>query len=473
MTDIQQKFKYAVIIAAIITRGYMLITREGFMHPDSIYQSLEQSHRIVFGYGLIPWEFIYGIRSWLLPIGYAALFKIGIALSIKDIMNLVFICRFFSTVFSLILLYVTYMVAKEIFNKKIAIYSAFFATFTGFLIAWTNDTSTVVISTTYVLICLYYISKGLKNPVSSNYTLAGLALGIAFMLRFDTMLFAIPFTAIILYQKEYKGILYLTIGLVIMILLQGTLDYFTWGSFLHSPIAFIDHNLIQKKSALFGTLPFYYYIVMLAINIGHILVIPYSIEKKQGFALIAIPATFFFLSFSLIPHKELRFMIPILPFLSILAGKGLEKLEKTDKILAIGMVAFTLFFGLVSTPNAFGGGHEENIQALTFIRERDDVTGMAYVVPYFNSGLYTFLHKRIPVAALNTQSMSPMLNMIECGKPDLDLIGYQCTPLDEMVDEKTFNYVMTENMILEEELMENGFEKMAQFGLTSVYKRVD
>jgi hypothetical protein len=27
----------------------------------------EQAHRLVFGYGLVPWEFQLGMRSWLLP----------------------------------------------------------------------------------------------------------------------------------------------------------------------------------------------------------------------------------------------------------------------------------------------------------------------------------------------------------------------------------------------------------------------
>jgi len=39
----------------------------GINHPDEVFQSLEQAHRLVFGYGAVPWEFEYGARSWLLP----------------------------------------------------------------------------------------------------------------------------------------------------------------------------------------------------------------------------------------------------------------------------------------------------------------------------------------------------------------------------------------------------------------------
>ena len=37
-------------------------------HPDELFQYLEQTHRLVFGYGLIPWEYKEFIRSWLIPL---------------------------------------------------------------------------------------------------------------------------------------------------------------------------------------------------------------------------------------------------------------------------------------------------------------------------------------------------------------------------------------------------------------------
>lgn len=38
------------------------------VHPDELIQYLEQAHRIVFGYGVVPWEFREFIRSWLIPL---------------------------------------------------------------------------------------------------------------------------------------------------------------------------------------------------------------------------------------------------------------------------------------------------------------------------------------------------------------------------------------------------------------------
>ncbi|HZU65483.1 MAG TPA: hypothetical protein VFF98_17480 [Novosphingobium sp.] len=37
------------------------------LHPDELMQYFEQANRLVTGHGTVPWEYRYGIRSWLLP----------------------------------------------------------------------------------------------------------------------------------------------------------------------------------------------------------------------------------------------------------------------------------------------------------------------------------------------------------------------------------------------------------------------
>jgi len=37
-------------------------------HPDEVFQYLETAHRLVFGQGVVTWEWRYGMRGWLLPL---------------------------------------------------------------------------------------------------------------------------------------------------------------------------------------------------------------------------------------------------------------------------------------------------------------------------------------------------------------------------------------------------------------------
>ncbi|HEY9580421.1 MAG TPA: hypothetical protein VIR65_11250 [Rhizorhapis sp.] len=73
--------RYAVAVAGIMVLGIVLRIAAtwpmSMHHPDEVIQYLEQAHRLVFGYGVIPWEYRYGMRQWLLPLLLAGPMKLG------------------------------------------------------------------------------------------------------------------------------------------------------------------------------------------------------------------------------------------------------------------------------------------------------------------------------------------------------------------------------------------------------------
>ena len=58
---------WLILLVAVALR-LSAVTLYGTHHPDEAFQYLEQGHRLVFDYGLVPWEFRYFIRSWLIPL---------------------------------------------------------------------------------------------------------------------------------------------------------------------------------------------------------------------------------------------------------------------------------------------------------------------------------------------------------------------------------------------------------------------
>jgi GPI mannosyltransferase 3 len=55
------------VILGLVLRLAALRTA-GIEHPDEIFQYLEQTHRLLFGTGVVPWEYRYGIRGGLMPL---------------------------------------------------------------------------------------------------------------------------------------------------------------------------------------------------------------------------------------------------------------------------------------------------------------------------------------------------------------------------------------------------------------------
>ena len=56
-----------VLLVALGVRLWIVATHSYVVWPDETFQYLEPAHRLVFGSGIITWEFLDGIRSWFLP----------------------------------------------------------------------------------------------------------------------------------------------------------------------------------------------------------------------------------------------------------------------------------------------------------------------------------------------------------------------------------------------------------------------
>ena len=41
------------------------VSSDWIYRSDELVQHLEQAHRLVFGYGIVPWDYHYGARNWL------------------------------------------------------------------------------------------------------------------------------------------------------------------------------------------------------------------------------------------------------------------------------------------------------------------------------------------------------------------------------------------------------------------------
>ena len=51
--------------AAFFLRVGVAVSSDWIYRSDELVQHLEQAHRLVFGYGIVPWDYHYGARNWL------------------------------------------------------------------------------------------------------------------------------------------------------------------------------------------------------------------------------------------------------------------------------------------------------------------------------------------------------------------------------------------------------------------------
>ncbi len=404
-----------------ILRVRLALTDDGLYWPDEIFQSLEPAHRLVFGYGFVPWEFIVGARNWALPGLVAGLMGLARALGLDSAGGYLGFIKVSFALLGTATAWGSYRLARVYGAVPLA------AAAGAALLA-------------LAAVPLYFAPRAMSENASAPAVVLGLALalapdasrralvggasllGLAVMLRLQNGIFCVGLVLLLLARRQWRaaglclGVLAVWAGLF------GLLDKLTWGQWFHSAIVYVDFNLRLRIGTFWGIAPFSYYgRVLLDGMRGVTLVVGVlgllGLRRAPGLALLA--ASFFVLH-AYQPHKELRFLVPSFALFAALVGVGMGELLGLLKSphpragLALGVAAVGAVSAALSGRLTFGDlGHYEDTRPqlsayddsgpvnrlLTVAGQRDDLCGLKIEAPVHIAwtGGYSYLHRRVPL----------------------------------------------------------------------------
>jgi GPI mannosyltransferase 3 len=311
----------AIFVAAFTLRMVVPILWPGIHYPDEIIQSLEQAHRLVFGNGLVPWEFRDGARSWLLPALLAAPMWLGDALAPE------------TGAYRLLAL---------------ALVAALSASSAAIGYAWAGRHGTHHAMLAAVVLCtwfelVYFGARALgevvaaaflfagvclcagREPLSRRHDVfAGFCLAGAFVFRFHLA----PALAVAALWRCRAGLrgrwLPMLAGAAIPLLALGIADSLAWSEPFASIVNNYRVNILQGRSHVYGTSGAGWYVLGLA---GHwryafpaIVLLALWGARREPLPLLV--AATIVLVHSLVAHKEYRFIYPALPLVVFCAALG-------------------------------------------------------------------------------------------------------------------------------------------------------
>lgn len=323
------------VLAATLALS-LLFTVAAALLSDSVFQ-VDEHFQVVEFTGLklgvtpasaLPWEHAARIRSWMQPGAYAWLGRGLEAAGVTDPFALLRAFRLASGLLSWSALAALVLAVRAWIPsarwRRVACLSLTLPYFVPYLAARLSSESgatTFVVLALAALLPLAAAPGGIPfgSPSLGRLGAAGAALGFAFEMRYQAGLVAVGLLLWVLVhdRNRWRTLGALLGGMAFPLALGLAVDAWGYGSFQVVPWRYLSVNLLEGKAASFGTSPLPAYLWFLA---G--LFPPFGLALLLGLLLFwwrfpRHPLTWATLPFvavhSLIGHKEIRFLFPILP----------------------------------------------------------------------------------------------------------------------------------------------------------------
>ncbi|XP_021167723.2 GPI mannosyltransferase 3 [Fundulus heteroclitus] len=395
-----------------------LLVQTSFV-PDEYWQSLEVAHRMVFNYGYLTWEWKAGIRGFTYPLFFAFFYKILHLLNYDTVYLLIWLPRVVQALLAAFADVKFFSLLRTLETEDTARWTFFCHLCSWF--SWFCCTRTLTNTTETTLTCLalfYFPLPGAKTSSSGKY-LSLVALAV--VVRPTALIVWFPLLLYHFWQEENKLRLvtrsYIPIGMS-AVLISALIDCLFYEKWTLVQFNFIKFNILHGVAGFYGSHPWHWYFT-------------------QGFAVVVGPHLPFFLHgcslafrkykillatvvwivgvYSLLPHKEFRFIYPVLPFCMIFCGISLARLKAWRRpaaaLLAVSNLVLALYTGLVhqrGTLDVMDRLHTLCEPTVDPARPQSDVL---FLMPCHSTPYYSHVHCPLK------------MRILEC-PPDLGEDGY-------------------------------------------------
>ncbi|QJD79495.1 glycosyltransferase family protein [Spirosoma rhododendri] len=318
-----------LLLIAFVVQLVFCLTQVGFLHPDQHFQLIEFSSWQLgepSGAGSV-WELKSHIRPTVQVYIFSGFVVLCRTVGITDAYTQLTILR---VLFGMGVLLVFNRLALHYFrsDRKALFWVLLLLNFSWSL-PYVRTLFSSELASSVVFFGAILIYERRRERVGAVF-LVGLLFSLAFYLRFQMAFGLVGFGLwLLMIEKGYSRLLPMAAGFVLGVLINTALDYQFYHQLVYTPYDYFRVNILEGKAAEFGTAPFYWYIVMLALVVGappvSLVLFYYSLKSSPAHLrqpLLWVVA-FFVLGHCLVGHKEERFLFPVINAMPIIAGWGL------------------------------------------------------------------------------------------------------------------------------------------------------
>nr|XP_034174520.1 GPI mannosyltransferase 3 [Osmia lignaria] len=378
--------------------------------PDEYWQSLEVAHHLAFGYGYLTWEWYMKIRNYIYPFLISILYRMLALVSLDHVTLLITLPRIFQAFMTAYGEYKFYEWTKN----KWTLYSLCINWY------WYYCASRTLINTVETLCTMIAISMFPwrdSNVKSIRYLWI---VGFLCMMRPTAVIIWLPLCIYHLCTSlQNKFVLmcqYSIIGSACCVS-SVLMDTYCYGTFVISPWEFFRVNVLHKIGDSYGTQHLLWYIisglpVLLGLHYVIFLLCMWQVMKhpssfhRQSIMLVVISWTIGI--YSLLSHKEFRFLLPLLPmFIYICTSCASPLTMKSAKIVKRAFIVLLIITNVLPGFYFCMIHQRGSLDVMNILHNElsdiNDTTNILFLTPCHATPLYSHLHVNIPIKILTCE----------------------------------------------------------------------
>ncbi|HMC97572.1 MAG TPA: glycosyltransferase family 39 protein, partial [Flavobacteriales bacterium] len=253
-------------------------------------------------------------------------------LHITDPKAMMVVVRLLHAVWSVVVVRVGYRIALRLSDPVIAWRTGLWLALFYFMPFLSVRNLVEVACIPFLLLGAWRLVRDVEGPTWRGALIAGVWIGMAMNVRFQTIFFAAgPGLALLLQRRWGQAITY-GLGVALpLVVIQGGIDMFLWKRPFAELTQYVLYNL--SNTTTYGVQPWYNYLLLLA----GIFIPPVSVAVLFGFfrrtspLAIWLPVLLFLAIHSYFPNKQERFMLPIVPLFFVLGFVAWERWRTRSK----------------------------------------------------------------------------------------------------------------------------------------------
>jgi GPI mannosyltransferase 3 len=401
-------------------------------HSDEFGQYLEQAHRLVFGYGLVPWEYRQEMRSWLLPMLLSVPMHIGAVIAPTTNLYLL-LPKIAVALCSMPILWASYALGRTV-SRAHGLAALFVAALWYEFVYFAAHILAEPLAVAAILPAIALLQR--EEAPRRHLLLAGFLLAVGTILRFHYG----PVAALIMlgyvWHNGLRRIPFILFGSIAALGCSALVDIsqnmvpfeWIWNN--------VTNNVVLGRAAEFGVSGNFAYFNEISIfwQWAQIPLFICILAGMRHYPFLFWVAVANLILHSFIGHKEYRFIFMSMSIFLILAALGsvncvnwlAERLGKKANYLAycalgLGWIAFS---ASLASSKPIGKTWHQVTATKSLVAQAGKLPNICGIglemTEFWTTGAYSVLHRDVPIYL--EQSIDPAV--LRGGRPLVALPGY-------------------------------------------------